>query len=67
MKKKVPWIVRLFDPRMWFYDFVKWTGALIVSLDLRVKRIYAGDRKKSSFRGRYIVSSNHMSYIIKFK
>lgn len=63
MEKKVPWIVRLFDPRMWLYDFVKWTGALIVSIDLRVKRIFAAGRKKTSLRGRYIVSSNHMSYI----
>lgn len=62
-KKKIPFFLRLFDPKMFFYDFVKFTGALPVLADLRVKKIYAAGKKpKGIFRGKYIISSNHMSY-----
>ena len=63
-KKKTPRFLRVFDPKMWLYDFIKYTGALPVLLDLRVKKICAqGKKPKGFFRGKYIISSNHMSYI----
>lgn len=54
-------IKQIFDPKMIFYDFVKFTLALPVVIDLRIKKIFAG-QKKHIFRGRYILSSNHISY-----
>ena len=63
MKKKIPLIVKLFDPKMWLYDLVKWTGCPAVLADLRVKKIFAcGKKPKGFYRGNYIISSNHMSY-----
>ena len=62
--KKRPLFFRIFDLKMWLYDFVKFTGALPVLADLRVKKIYAqGKKPKKAFKGRFIISSNHMSYI----
>ena len=61
MEKKVPWIVKTFDYKMWFHDFVKITGALLVLLDLRMKRVYI-NKTKRFFSGRYIVASNHVSF-----
>lgn len=64
MKKKVSFIYKLIDPRMWFYDFTKWTGALFTVLLLRTRRIFiTGKKKKGLLNGSYIISSNHMSYI----
>ena len=62
--KRVPAIVKLFDPKMIFHDLVILTGAIPVLLDLRVRRIYAAGKKpKGIFRGKYIISSNHMSLV----
>lgn len=64
MKQKsdrAPFFARLFDPKMWFYDFVKLTGIPIVFY-FRMKRIYVtstGKRKRGTFKGKYLVCSNH--------
>ena len=52
---------KLFDPKKWFYDFVKFTGSLPVLIDLRMKRIFL-NKKRETLKGKYIISSNHMSY-----
>ena len=55
---------RIFDPRMWFFDFVKWTGALPLMLVLRTKVIYLhGKRPKGLYRGKFIAASNHISFL----
>ena len=69
MKKKTnkrdraPLIARLFDPRMWFYDLVKFTGIPLV-LYTRLKRIYVtstGKRPRGMLTGKYLVACNHVS------
>ena len=66
-KKKKPMMnlfCRIFDPRMWFFDFVKWTGALPLMLVLRTKVIYLhGKRPKGLYRGKFIAASNHISFL----
>lgn len=55
---------RIFDPRMWFFDFVKWTGALPLLFVLRTKIIYLNGKKpKGLFRGKILVASNHISFL----
>ena len=62
-KKKIPLICKIFDPKMFFYDFVKWTGALPVVLYLRQKRHYInGKKQKGLFRGSAIIVSNHPGF-----
>ena len=61
-KKKPSWFLKTFDPRMWFYDFGKWTAALFIWLWLRTKRIFVDGKKVKGFsRGRYIIATNHVS------
>lgn len=56
-------ITKLFDHKMWLYDFAKVTGALPVLIDQRMKRIYlAGKKPKDLFKGKFIISANHGSY-----
>ena len=66
-KKKKPMMnlfCRIFDPRMWFFDFVKWTGALPLLFVMRTKVIYLnGKRPKGLYRGKFIVASNHISFL----
>lgn len=55
---------KFFDGKMWFYDFIKWTGAIPVALDLRPKKLYETSKEKSALnKGSYIISCNHMSFI----
>ena len=61
-KQKYSFFTRLFDHKMWFYDFVKFTGCLPVIVDLRIKKIIFAKNKKRLLSGKYIISSNHMSY-----
>lgn len=61
-KKKINKFVKTFDPKMWFHDFVKVTGAIPAIIYLRLKRIFTGN-KKGLFRGSYIISSNHGTFI----
>lgn len=63
-KDKAPLFTRLFDPRMWLYDLFKITGSWPMLLDLRVKRIFVNPAtKRGRLRGKYLVASNHVSYI----
>lgn len=67
MKKndRAPLLVRLFDPRMWLYDLVKFSGIPIV-LYTRLKRIFVtstGKRKRGMFGGKYLVAANHTSLL----
>lgn len=56
--------MKFFDLKMWFYDFIKWTGALPVAIDLRPKLIYETDKAKSAiYNGSYLISCNHGSFI----
>lgn len=54
-------LAKLFDPKKWFYDFVKFTGSIPVIIDLRMKRMYI-KKERGILKGKYIISSNHMSY-----
>lgn len=55
---------RMFDPHMWFFDFVKWTGAIPLICVLRTKKIYINGKKpKRLKRGKYIIASNHISFL----
>lgn len=65
-KDRAPFLARLFDPRMWFYDFVKLTGLPVV-LYTRLKRIFVtanGElkRQKGLLSGKYLVAANHASF-----
>ena len=61
-RQKRNWFIRIFDPRMWFYDIGKWTAALFLWLWIRPKRIYENGKKpKGIFKGEYIIASNHVS------
>ena len=62
MPKKRSTLSKIFDPKMWLHDFIKFTGWLPVVLDLRVKKIYI-NKTKGLYKGKYIISSNHVSYI----
>lgn len=63
MGKKIPKIVQIFDPKMFLYDFLKWTGGIAAILDLRLKTIFVTKRKpKNLFKGKYLISSNHISF-----
>ena len=62
-KKKIPLICKIFDPKCFFHDFVKWTGALPVVVYLRQKRHYInGKKQKGLFRGAAIIVSNHPGF-----
>lgn len=57
--------MRLFDPRMWFYDLVKFTGLPFVFFT-RLKRIFVtdtGKRKRGMLSGKYLVAANHASLL----
>ena len=67
MKKndRAPLLVRLFDPRMWLYDLVKFTGLPVV-LYTRLKRIFVtstGKRMRGMLRGKYLIAANHASLL----
>lgn len=61
--KKVSKFVQIFDPKMWFHDFVKFTGFLPVLIDLRLRRVYLNEKLKGLFKGKYLISANHASFI----
>ena len=63
-KDRAPLFTRLFDPRMWLYDLFKLTASLPILVDLRLKRIFVNPQsKRGRLRGKYLVASNHVSYI----
>ncbi len=56
-------ITKLFDHKMWLYDFAKVTGALPVLFDQRMKRLYLdGKKPKDLFKGKFIIAANHGSF-----
>ena len=62
-KDRAPFLVRLFDPRMWLYDLVKLNG-IPIALYTRMKRIFvthSGMRKRDILKGKYLVACNHTS------
>ena len=61
--KKYNKFVQTFDPKMWFHDFVKFTGGLPVLIDLRIKKIFLNNKTKGFYKGKYIISANHASFI----
>lgn len=61
--KKYNKFVQTFDPKMWFHDFVKLTGGLPVLVDLRIKKIFLNKKPKGFYKGKYIISANHASFI----
>lgn len=66
-KKERSLFFKIFDIRMLFFDFGKWTSALFFWILLRTKKIYiTGKKPKSLTRGRFIVATNHVSYIDHF-
>lgn len=65
-KDRAPFLVRLFDPKLWFMDFVRITGAIPCLVYLRLKRIFVtstGKRKRGMFRGKFLVAANHSSFL----
>ena len=61
--KKYCKFIQIFDPKMWFHDFVKFTGMLPVLIDLRLKRIYLDKKTKGLYKGKYLISANHASFV----
>lgn len=63
MSKKISKFRQIFDPKVFFYDFFKWTTAIFAAIDLRFKTIFI-DKKtgKKIFNGRYLISCNHSSF-----
>lgn len=61
-KKKIPWLAKVFHPKMFFYDFVKWTAAPSAVLYLRTKVIYENKAAKRFRKNPCIIASNHISY-----
>lgn len=63
MAKKRSLFCKIFDIKMWFYDFARVTGVLPVLIHLRPKRIFIeGKKPKKAYRGRYIISANHIGF-----
>ena len=62
-KKERSWFLKTFDPRMWFYDFGKWSSALFIWLVVRTKRLFINKKKPKGFdKGRYIIACNHVAF-----
>ena len=55
-KKKIPLICKIFDPKCFFHDFVKWTGGLPIIIYLNIV-IY--------FTIKYFISKSKKSVINK--
>lgn len=65
--KKVSKFVKIFDYKMFFYDFVKWFFGWPLIFVFWPKRIYYKTKRKGLFKGEYIISANHISYTDIFK
>lgn len=64
LNKKKNWFQKVFDIRYFFYDFVKFTGALSAIIFFRIKRLYkTGKKPKGLYRGSYIIASNHVTFL----
>ena len=65
--KKVNRLKALFDIRWWFYDFVKVTGFIPVSLFLRTKYTYINKKQKKEFNNEPImIAANHKDFLDPF-
>ena len=66
-EKKVNRLKGFFDFKWWFYDFVKVTGFVPVTLYLRTKFIYKDESVKKEFRNDPImVAANHRNFLDPF-
>ena len=55
---------KIFDLRYFFYDFVKFTGAITALPIIRLRRYYkTGKKTKGLYKGSYIIVSNHPTFI----
>lgn len=62
MAKELPLIAKIFDPKMFVYDFIKWTGAWLPFITVRHKTIFVTKEKRKVFKGKYLISANHSSF-----
>lgn len=65
-RDRAPLLTRLFDHKMWAWDFVRITGAIPIICWFRLKRIFVtstGRRKRGMLRGKFLVASNHTSFL----
>lgn len=62
--KKISKLRQIFDPRMFFYDIVKWTGGPSAILFFRQKRTFINGKKPHNFyKGSSIIIANHHSFL----
>ncbi|MCQ2748119.1 MAG: 1-acyl-sn-glycerol-3-phosphate acyltransferase [Mycoplasmoidaceae bacterium] len=62
--RKVSKFKKIFDPKMFFYDILRFFGFLTGALFVRVKKIYiSGKRPKNVFKGNLIICANHSTFI----
>lgn len=54
---------KIFGFKYFFYDFVKWTGALPTLLFIRPSVHYMDKKGVKKLRGGFIASGNHMQYL----
>ena len=59
--KKVPLLAKIFDPKMWFLDFARFT-AWPALFFYRMKVIYENDKAKKFRRNTGIIASNHTGF-----
>lgn len=64
MTKKRSLFLRIFDYKMFLYDFARILALWSMVLYLRPKRIYSGGKRpKKAYRGSYIISANHTGFM----
>ena len=61
-EKKPDFQAHLFSFKYLLFDIVKWLGFWQVLIWWRTKRIYDGEEAKRKFKGKLVVSSNHVSF-----
>lgn len=61
--KKKSKLSKIFSFRYFFYDFVKWTGALPTLLFVRPSVRYMNKKRYKKVRGGFIVSANHHGFL----
>lgn len=60
--KKISKFTKIFDYKMFIYDFVKWTGAIPTLIYMRLKTYYASKEAKKLRRVPALIVSNHAGY-----
>ena len=61
--KKKTKFAKIFGFKYFFYDFVKWTGALPTLLFIRPSVHYMDKKAVKRLKGGFIASGNHMQYL----